>query len=128
MMKKSSAVKVGVLHGKYPDGTNIALVGFFHEYGTKHAPERSFIRSTLHDNNDYKSKTRKLASAIVRNKVTVKKGLGILGSTVSQDIQDKIVNLKSPPNTDATIKAKGSSNPLVDTGLLLSSIDFEVEH
>ena len=127
LSKKKSSVKVGILHGKYPNGTNTALVGFWAEYGTKHAPERSFIRSTLHDNKDYKSMTKKIATSIVKGRRTTKQGLGILGQTVKQDIQDKIVNLKSPPNTEATIKAKGSSNVLIDTGVLLGSIDYDIE-
>ena len=52
-------------------------------------------------------------------------GLG-LGEKVVADVQRKIVALKDPPNAPSTIAKKGSANPLIDTGRLRQSIDFEV--
>ena len=39
-----------------------------------------------------------------------------------QDVQQAIVQLKSPPNAQSTIDKKKSDNPLIDTGQLVSSI------
>lgn len=39
-------------------------------------------------------------------------------------VQQKIVDVKTPPNAPSTIKNKGSSNPLVDKGVLGQSVSF----
>ena len=123
---KGGTVDVGILRGHYPDGTSIALVAFWNEFGTRKAPERPFIRSTLFAHKNYKDTLEKIGRSIVAGKYNQKQGLTILGQIVKQDIQKTIVELRSPPNSPTTIAAKGSSNPLIDTGLMKSSIDFNV--
>ena len=39
-------------------------------------------------------------------------------------VQQKIVDVRTPPNAKSTIKKKGSSNPLVDKGVLGQSVSF----
>jgi hypothetical protein len=41
------------------------------------------------------------------------------------DVRKAIRDLDSPPNAESTIKAKGSSNPLIDTGQMINSIRWE---
>ena len=48
---------------------------------------------------------------------------GVVGQGV---LQRQIVLLKEPPNAPATIALKGSSNPLLDTGVLLGSATYRV--
>ena len=40
----------------------------------------------------------------------------LLGAKIASDIQTKIKTLSDPANTASTVKQKGSSNPLIDTG------------
>lgn len=127
--KKNKYVSVGILKGNYPEeqgGKNIAEVALFNEFGTKNIPERSFIRSTLQENKNYKAIKEKLAKKIIKSELEEEQALTILGQKVKQDIQNKIVELREPPNKAITIYKKGSSNPLIDTGLLKNSIDYEV--
>jgi len=49
--------------------------------------------------------------------------LGILGQG---HVQKEIIALRSPANNPATISAKGSSNPLINTGHMLQSVTFSV--
>ena len=126
-----SKVRVGLPKNSnpYPDGTSVIMVGAVHEFGSdaRNIPERSFLRSTVHQNrNEYKAFIRSLASAIIKGKLTADKALKILGLKVASDVQQKIVEIKHPPNTKVTIASKKSSNPLIDTGHLRQSITYEV--
>jgi len=49
-----------------------------------------------------------------------------LGLKGQGDVQKSIVALRSPANSEATIKAKGSANPLIDSGHLLQSVTYVV--
>lgn len=53
--------------------------------------------------------------------------LNKLGIEAVNDIQDTILELKSPSNSDLTIQLKGSSNPLIDTGHMRQSTTYAVE-
>ena len=46
----NASVRVGVLeNATYPDGTPVAMVAFWNEYGTKTSPVRAFFRTTVSD-------------------------------------------------------------------------------
>lgn len=53
--------------------------------------------------------------------------LNKLGIVAQQDVQREITALRSPANNPATIQAKGSSNPLIDTGHMLQSVTYIVK-
>lgn len=50
--------------------------------------------------------------------------VGVIGQS---DVQRTITNFKSPPNSAATIKAKGDNNPLVDSSHMVQSVSHSVE-
>ena len=52
--------------------------------------------------------------------------LGRIGVVAAAKVQLFMTELKSPPNTPATIKKKGSANPLIDSGSLRQSVTFKV--
>jgi hypothetical protein len=49
--------------------------------------------------------------------------IGINGRNI---VMEAITDLKTPPNSAATIQRKGSSNPLIDTGLMRRSVTWKV--
>jgi len=49
-----------------------------------------------------------------------------LGLKGQGDVQKEIIALRTPANSQSTIDAKGSSNPLIDTGHMLQSVTFSV--
>lgn len=53
--------------------------------------------------------------------------LDALGLEAKGKMQEFARDLSSPPNSPFTVEQKGSSNPLVDSGNLIGSIDYEVE-
>ena len=52
---------------------------------------------------------------------------GLLGESLKDRIQRSITTLRTPPNSAATIKAKGSSNPLIDTTFMHNSVDYKID-
>jgi hypothetical protein len=130
------SVFVGVRDGAGAsgDGTPLVMIAAVHEFGSSdgHTPERSYLRSTADAKRD------EYAAAIVgildaamaapagQGNNVLKRGLGRLGAKVVGDVKLTITNLDSPPNAPSTVRRKGADNPLVDTGRLRQSIDFEV--
>ncbi len=123
-------VSVGVHKsaGKH-DGSDltVAEVGAYNEFGTERIPERSFMRSAMREN---KIENLLMIARIIK-KISSGQGgnyrqaMGKVGMKVQNDIQRKIVDLKTPPNAQSTIDRKKSSNPLIDTGQLVNSIRWE---
>lgn len=117
--------KAAEAHGK-GEFTNVD-VGTFHEFGTKTIPERSFIRSTIDERRpDILKLFERIAKGILDGKIKPEKDFGLVGLKVVSWIKAKIRKGIAPPLMPATIKAKGSSKPLIDKGELMGSITHVV--
>ena len=128
---KSSRVEVGFPKGwnAYPDGTPVALVAITQEFGStsRNIPPRPFFRNALMLNMNYRKDRKYYFSLVAKGKMPTHTALAQLGDKVAQDIQESIVMLSRPALKEATVKKKGSSNPLVDTGHLKQSVTYKVE-
>lgn len=116
--------------GQYPTGVAIALVGFWNEFGTVTAPERSFIRSAIIENEKKIDAERgRLLSRVLDGSMTEERALAALGFMVSEMIKTKIEDLQIPANAPSTIAGKPTigDNPLINTRLMKRSISFEVK-
>lgn len=145
-------VYVGILQdkgGEYDEEGNITLAGYaaVNEFGTDQAgpnhdivvPERSFLRSTVDEHlADYQDELAKATGdaidAIIASpaagagKAALERGLGRLGLKATRDVQNKIRDLREPPNADSTLAAKyPGDNPLIETGRMRQSISFLVD-
>lgn len=128
-------VKVGVLakSGRTADGTmSMVELAAIHEFGSPKAgiPERSFIRRTFENNKgDVARVTRSLAIEFVNGRVSLHRALSKLGAWGATQVKDTIAKGPHipPPLKPATVARKGSDRPLVDTGRLVGSIQWEVE-
>lgn len=117
---------------KYADGIPVASVGLWNEFGTRDSagnvliPERSFFRSTT---KEVRKKIRKLVIKLrnPQTKVMDKRAAGKIAAFHAGAIQDKIISVKKPPNKPQTVSRKGSNNPLVDTGLMVQSVTWDVD-
>lgn len=114
---------------KGSDGDLTVLeVATFHEFGTINVPERSFIRSNDFRNKEkYKKIKQEVLNKFVKQQMTLKQGLGLLGLRVEADIKEGITQGIEPELRPETIARKGSSTPLIDTGQLRSSITHKVD-
>lgn len=119
-------VSVGFLEGAtYPDGTPVAAVAYWNEFGNSEQPARPFFRQMIaKESQSWPKKMAKLA------KVTGYDGdkvLGLMGEDIQGAIKQSINELESPPLAPSTIKAKGFSKPLIDTSHMINSVGYEVK-
>jgi hypothetical protein len=114
-----------------PEGgdLNLAEIAAVNEFGSDdgHVPERSYLRSTmLEKESEYVDEVGKIVLAAIQGRQSVDQGLGRLGLRAVRDVQATMRDLDTPPNAPSTIARKGADNPLIDTGRLRQSIDFEI--
>jgi hypothetical protein len=90
-------------------------------------PERSFIRTTV----DLRKRkiaalARNLAGDVLVGERIMRDALQMLGVFVQGLIRKRMSRGIPPPLRPATVKRKGSSKPLIDTGQLRGSVDLRV--
>jgi len=124
-----SFVKIGLQQNAgRVNGTSLAMIGFWNEFGTRHIPSRSFIRYTADVGRAaYTALAASQADKIIRGKQTIFQALSIIGAKAQADVQRRITTVRTPPNAASTIAKKGSSNPLIHTGRMRSSIRYVVK-
>ena len=113
----------------YEDGTSVAYVATIQEFGAPEVriPPRPFMRPTVAAHKREWSKLiAKGIPQVVIGKMTAFDVLDLVGIKAAADIQTTIASIYSPPNSPATIKRKGSAKPLVDTGLMVASVQNAV--
>ena len=91
-------------------------------------PARSFLQATI---DKYRADIQKRAVAfgkgVVLDLFTPEQALELLGEYVVGLIRQRMADGIPPPNRPSTIKRKGSSKPLIDTGGLRGSITHRPE-
>jgi hypothetical protein len=120
-------VKVGFPAGKV-DGSVIDRAIWNH-YGTSRGiPPRPFLLNAMRNNRSkYLFALKSAGAAILKGQATLDQTMRKLGIVAQGDVQQEITNLRTPPNAPSTIAAKGSSNPLIDTGEMRSKVTWEVK-
>lgn len=127
---KKLEVRVGFQRGdaQEEDGTDMCDVAAYNELGTDHIPARPFIRQSVDDN---ESKIKSFLKGEVKDFAQGKSAEQILkeiGIFQKDLMQDKITSGSFAPNAESTIKKKGSSKPLVDTGRMRQSVNYVIQN
>lgn len=118
-------LKVGFFDtSKYQNGIYVADVAKNNEFGTLEIPSRPFFRNAIENNS--KKWINFLAQDLVKSE-NAEISYNRLGEVARGDIVKSINQTNSPANSPLTIKAKGSSKPLIDTGFLRANVTFKVE-
>ena len=126
-LKNDPVVKVGFLEGAtYPDGTPVAAVAAFNEFGVprRGQPPRPFFRNMIQQKGPTWSAA--IAGLMKAHNNDVAKVLDLTGQAVAGQLRQSIVDLVDPPLAPSTVARKGNAKPLVDTGHMLNSVDYEV--
>lgn len=129
-------VKVGFPAGK--TASDIVDRAIWNHYGTRGGasgggwggpvPARPFLLNAIRKNRrKYLAAMKTAGAKILRGEATLEDTMRKLGVLAQGDIQDEITNLKTPPNSPTTIRLKGSSNPLIDTGEMRRAVTWEVK-
>ena len=110
---KNMEISVGVF------GEEAAEVAFYNEFGTKHIPARSFIRSTIAEHQ------RDIAECYASNfqrTNDAKAAAALTSAYVENLIKAKIASGNFTPNAPSTVKKKGRNKPLIYTGRMMNSV------
>lgn len=122
------SLRVGFLEGAtYPDGTSVALVAAVNEFGRpdRNQPPRPFFRAMIAEKQ--KDWPRALGAVAKNNDYDIDKTLGQMGEGIKGQLQESIRQLDSPALSPVTVALKGFAKPLVDTGHMMNSVDYEVD-
>jgi hypothetical protein len=127
---EATTVDVGIHDdaGSGEEGTPIAAYASYNEYGTgRGVPERSFLRSTFDETIEKLNRLRgRLLEAVYEGRMTAELAGALLGEQHSADIKRKIGSNLPPPNAPSTVRAKGSSSTLIDSGAMRQAVRYEV--
>lgn len=145
------SVSVGFLSGAtYPDGTPVAQVAFWNEFGTKGRafgesphpeavaegirkepslvggiPPRPFFRLMVAKHSD--DWADGLGKALIATKGDGPRALALMGEEIKGQLTQSINDLTTPPLAPSTIRRKGFSKPLIDTAHMIDSIAYRVD-
>ena len=126
---KSKKVFVGFQSGgaEEDNGTDVVDVAAYNELGTSRIPSRPFIRDSVDKHRDKissvcKSQVRRLVTGATTEDCLKK--IGVFGVSL---IQEEITKGSFVPNAESTIRKKGSSKPLIDTGIMQQSVIYVIK-
>lgn len=121
----------------YPDGTPVAYIASIQEFGSGPIPPRSFMRSTVTEQRDaWRAMLAKGAKRVLADKMTAQQMLEAFGLMAAGQVKEKIAAIMAPELAPSTLYARQhrttkprntSTKPLVDTGVLISSVDSKVD-
>ena len=118
---------------KYQDGTPVAAVAAWLEFGTRNSPEWAFFRKALSVVED--DVIQLIREGIDSETMQVKEGLADeLGALVASAIQQSITDTNEPDIKESTKRRKAKKGgtiagqvPLIDTGKMRASATWKVE-
>ncbi|MEY0837378.1 hypothetical protein AB7238_14215 [Providencia alcalifaciens] len=130
----ATEVRVGFINGEtYPDGTSVAEVAYKNEYGVpeNNQPPRPFFRNAI---NEHSEEWVDAISRGIGNGLDARTVLEAVGAVVQGDVQESIATLVEPPLSQETIRRRrerkvmpnSSAKPLVDTRVMIGSVNYEV--
>lgn len=131
LTRKLSAVQVGIFSHAPRRDTRSNLsnfeLGLIHEFGNRHIPARSFLRSAFYDNQAaYKDLVARLAHSVFQERMSLYDAMDHLGKWGVDKVQEKIRSNIPPPLSPDTIRKKGHALALVESGQLYDSIEYKL--
>lgn len=124
---EGKVLRVGLLESAtYPDGQQVAMVAAANEFGNpaNNQPPRPFFRNMIADNKDnWPDDIGRIAQA---TNFDGEQTLGLMGEHIKGQLQQSIRELMEPPLSPVTIEKKGFDKPLIDTGHMLNSVDYDI--
>lgn len=120
-------VKVGIRRGKGShDGTDMLDIAVYNHFGTATIPARPFVSDCAEKNaGQIKEAQKRLVYRVYQGGLSADGALAQLGAWYVSVQKGHILHGGWTPNAPATIKRKGSNRPLVDTGQLVNTVDWE---
>lgn len=122
-------IQVGFQAGeaKEDSGTDIVDIAVYNEYGSSDTPARPFLRQSFERHPDQLQAGCDMVNQTISNGGSAEEGLEKLGVMCKGLVQQEIVDGGFAPNKESTIKKKGSSQPLIDTGTMRQSVNYVIK-
>lgn len=111
----------------YEDGTGLAEVAAYNEFGSSNTPARPFMRQSFENHESELQAACDMANQTLLNGGTAESALSQVGVDVVGLIKEEMIDGGFAPNAESTIRRKGSEQPLVDTGTLFQSVKYVVK-
>ncbi len=125
-LKQAAEVDIGFLDtATYPDGRPVALVAAMNEFGTEKAPPRPFFRAMIQDKSGEWPDA--VAGLLVATDYNTERTFTQVGAAIKGQLQESIATFVGAPLAPATIARKGHEKQLVDSGVMLNSVDYRVK-
>lgn len=127
-IRNASSVRIGFLeNARYPDGTPVAMIAAIGNYGAPRAgiPPRPFYTNMIAAKQG--EWPRAIAGLLKSTDYDALRTLQLTGEAIAGQLRQSIIDTNDPPLKPATIRRKGFSKPLVETGHMLNSVDYEVQ-
>lgn len=135
-MKEPVTIATGILADKASvtvgggKGTlSLIEIAVYNEFGTSdgHVPERSFVRAWFDENEPrLREMLVVLMHKAIKGDIDRQQVLDQMGQYCVGSIQERISAGIAPDNAPSTVARKHSTKPLIDTGLLRSSVSYEI--
>lgn len=124
---ESLEVRVGFFEGQtYPDGTRMPQVAADNEFGDSNRPARPFMRQTFENHADELKEVCRHVQEVTSKGGDTEAALKETGVFLVGLMQQEIVDGGFAPNAPYTVAMKGSSQPLIDTGLMRQSVRYRI--
>lgn len=108
--------------------TSIASIAALNEFGTDRIPSRPFMARTWNKNQKEAGKRIKAElKAVLLGRKDIKLSLNQLGLWYQSKMVSEIQNGRFKANSPITVKRKGSTKPLIDTGRMWQSVKYIVK-
>jgi len=121
-------VRVGFQAGEAEhDGVDMTDIAMWNELGTRHVPPRPFLRQSVDGNEGKIKKMCEAQMQAIAKGGTAEEAMNAIGIMQKGLIQETIAKGSFAPNAPSTIKRKGSSKPLIDTGRMRQSVNFVIQ-
>lgn len=113
--------------GSYENGATLAEIAAYNELGTSTSPSRPFLRQSFENHQDELQGACDQVNETLANGGTAQQGLETLGVFLKGLVQEEIVDGGFAPNAESTVAKKGSAQPLIDTGYMRQSVNYQVK-
>ena len=121
-------VRVGIQQEESSgNGVDLLDRAIFNELGTAHIPSRPFLRNSVDTNvENINAFLQSMKKEILKggSAENVLKKIGVFQKGL---VQEEITKGNFVPNSEATIKRKGSDTPLIDTGRMRQSVNYVIK-
>lgn len=99
-----------------------------HEHGVGYIPKRAFVKPALKQNRlKYLRFAGRQITPVIRGRQTATRVWHLLGQEAVKDVKKYMVTAKFTALSEQTVKRKGSSRPLIDTGQLRQSVTYKIK-